>query len=101
MAKRRLSDDEKPNPYFMCEADYLQTEIADCPKVTAQDEDVFNEIVENSKETNSEPISEYVKQIIQAAQRREQAYQERIEKGQQYERLKEKGLQHKKFKSDK
>ena len=101
MAKRRLSDDEKPNPCFMCEADYLQTEIADHPKVSSQDENVFNEIVENSMETNLEPISEYVKQIIQAAQRREQAYHEHIKKGQQYERLKEKGLQHKKFKSDK
>ena len=42
-------------------ADYLQTEITDHPKLTAQDEKVFNEIAENSMETDSKPISEYFK----------------------------------------
>ena len=47
MTKRRLSDDEKPNPYFMCEADYLQTEMVDCPKITAQEENMFNQMVQD------------------------------------------------------
>ena len=58
MTKRRLSDDEKPNPYFMCEVDYLQTEMVDCPKITAQEEIMFNQMVQDEPK---DPISDYVK----------------------------------------
>ena len=95
MAKRRLSDDEKPNPYFMCKADYLQTEIVDCSKMTAQQENMFNQMV---RDEPKDPISDYVKQIIEQSERKYQEYQECIERGQQYEKLKFQGVHHKKFK---
>ena len=73
----------------------MQTEIVYCPTMTAQEENMFNQMVQDEPK---DPIADYVKQIIGQSERKYQEYQEHIERGQQYEKLKFQGVYHKKFK---